>query len=126
MILPSTQMTSSGQTSLPHCCAKLATDCGARKSKTLMPRLDGFHRCRPPRRSAYLDEIDSRLHITNGHTNVERMRMPTLMPVMYALARCGQRPVTQRPRMISRAMAETMEINVSHGPFPKTGCKTLS
>ena len=36
-------------------------------------------------------------HITNGHRTDDFIRMPTLMPEMYALARCGHLPQKNRP-----------------------------
>ena len=68
------------------------TVAGARNSTALTPKFDGFQRWRPLYRRTYFDTIEIRLRSTYGQRNGDRTRMPTLMPVMYALARCGQRP----------------------------------
>ena len=57
-----------------------------------MPKFDGFQRCRPLTRSTYFDVIEIAEHSAYGQKAGERTRMPTLMPVMYALARCGHLP----------------------------------
>ena len=44
-----------------------------------------------------LGRIEIRLQRKYGHRNGERTRMPTLMPVMYALAGCGHLPYVRRP-----------------------------
>ncbi len=59
---PSVQITSIGQSELPHWMLRLATVAGARKSIALTPRFDGFQRCRPCQRIAYFDVIEIRLH----------------------------------------------------------------
>ena len=46
------------------------------------PKFDGFQMWRPRARRTYLEAIESRLHATYGQTNGERIRMPTLIPVM--------------------------------------------
>ena len=79
---PRSQMTSIGQTALPHWTLRLATEAGARKSMALTPRFDGFQRCRPCQRMAYFDVIEIRLHRIYGQNAGERIRMPTLIPVM--------------------------------------------
>ena len=79
---PSSQMTSIGQMTLPHWMLRTVTVAGARNSIALTPKLDGFQRCRPWQRSTYFDVIEIRLHKKYGHKNGERIRMPTLMPVM--------------------------------------------
>ena len=45
--------------------------------------------CRPLTRSTYFDVIEIMLHSAYGQYAGERIRMPTLMPVMYALAGCS-------------------------------------
>src|SRR5262245_15824362 len=92
MTEPSVQMPSIGQMLLPHWMLRSETVAGARNSTALTPRFDGFQRCRPFTRSTYLDRIEIRLPNAYGHRNGDRTRMPTLMPVMYALAGCGQTP----------------------------------
>ena len=61
---------------------KLATVSPARNSITEMPKLDGFHRWRPLTRNTYFDVIEIALHSAYGQKAGERIRMPTLMPVM--------------------------------------------
>src|SRR5262245_56986647 len=92
MTEPRSQITTIGQMLLPHWMLSRDTVAGARKRTALTPRFDGFHRWRPPARSTYFDTIEMRLVRKYGQRNGERTRMPTLMPVMYALAGCGQRP----------------------------------
>src|SRR5690349_16232914 len=102
---PRQKMISSGQISLPHCWLNGDTSLGTRSNSRLTPRFDGLNRCRPWTRIAYFEEIDSRLQMMYGHSRFDRTRMPTLMPVMYALAMCGHFPVAYRLSSISRAMA---------------------
>ena len=68
---------------------RLPTVSPARNSIAEMPKFDGFQRWRPLTRSTYFDVIEIALHSANGQKAGERIRMPTLMPVMYALAGCG-------------------------------------
>src|SRR5688572_3063875 len=89
---PSSQMMTIGQISLPHCTLRSDTVAGARNSSALTPKFEGFQRWRSCTRSTYLETIEIRLHRKYGQRNGERSRMPTLIPVMYALARCGQCP----------------------------------
>ena len=79
-------MTAIGATALPHWMLRRVTVSGARNSTALTPKLDGFHRCRPLNRRTYLVVIEIRLQRKYGQRKGERTRMPTLMPVMYALA----------------------------------------
>ena len=53
-----------------------------------MPKFDGFQMCRPLMRSTYLDMIEIAAHSAYGQKAGERTRMPTLIPLMYALAGC--------------------------------------
>src|SRR5690606_2931980 len=80
--LPSSQITSIGQRLLPHCTLSPATVAGARNSIALTPRFDGFQRCRPRQRIAYFDAIEIKLHSAYGQNAGERIRIPTLIPVM--------------------------------------------
>src|SRR4029450_195880 len=89
IIEPSAQTTSIGQSVLPHWTLSVATVAGARKSMALTPRFDGFQRCRPCQRIAYFEVIEIRLQSMYGQNAGERIRMPMLIPVMYALARWG-------------------------------------
>src|SRR5687768_12825218 len=98
--VPSNQMTAIGHSVLPHWMLRRDTVVGARKSSALTPKFDGFQRCRPFTRSTYFDVIEIRLPSQYGHKNGERTRIPTLIPVIYALARCGHRPYVRRPRTI--------------------------
>ena len=70
-----------------------ATVSGARNTSTEIPKFDGFQMCRPFTRSTYFDMIETTAHTRYGHTAGDRTRMPTLMPLMYALARFGNFPV---------------------------------
>src|ERR1043166_3700595 len=85
----------------------LSTDAlaGARNRSADTPKFDGFQMCRLLTRKTYLLAIDTSEHKTYAHRNGERTRMPTLMPVMYALAGCGHLPYVSRP-MISSARSE--------------------
>jgi hypothetical protein len=49
---------------------------------------------------------------TYGHRNGDRIRMPTLMPEMYALAGCGHLPYVILPSTSSTAIAVTIATNV--------------
>src|SRR5690349_3286085 len=92
MIEPRIQMTIIGPIELPNWMLRLATASFARNSIATMPKLEGFQMCRPLTRSTYLDVIVIALQRTYGQINGERTRMPTLMPEIYALARCGTFP----------------------------------
>src|SRR3954452_9111236 len=99
---PRHQMTSIGHSALPHCTLRLATVPGARNSRALTPRFEGFQRCRPRQRIAYFDVMEIRLHSAYGQKAGEGIRMPTLTPVMWALAGDGRGRVTSRARINSR------------------------
>src|SRR3954470_20904984 len=101
---PRVQMTIIGQSELPHWTLSVATVAGARKSIALTPRFDGFQRWRPCQRIAYFDVIEIRLHRAYGQKAGERIRMPTLIPEMYALARWGHLPTNSRARINSMTM----------------------
>src|SRR5581483_3837323 len=79
---PSSQMTSIGQMLLHHWMLRTDTVAGARNRTTLMPKFEGFQRWRPCRRRTYFEAIEMRLTSTYGHTNGDRTRIPTLIPVM--------------------------------------------
>src|SRR5436190_19527855 len=98
MNTPSIQMMTIGQISLPHCWLRPVTVAGARNKTRLTPKLVGFQRCRPRTRSVYFDAMEMKLHRMYGHNSGERIRMPTLMPEIYALARYGHLPSHHRPR----------------------------
>src|SRR4029453_5897404 len=83
---PSSQMTTIGQSVLPHWMLKRETVAGARNNSALTPKFDGFHKCRPLKCHTYLDAIEIKLASTYGQKNGERTRIPTLIPVIYALA----------------------------------------
>ena len=51
-----------------------------------------------------------------GQKNGERTRMPALMPLMYALAGCGQAPYVSRPMTSSAPIAVTMATPVRSQP----------
>src|SRR5262245_18443832 len=89
MTEPSIQMTTIGQSVWPHWMLKSDTLAGARNNTALTPKFEGFHKCRPLRRKTYFEAIDVRLARTYGQKNGDRTRMPTSMPVMYALAGWG-------------------------------------
>src|SRR3954470_2899164 len=89
MIEPRIQMTIIGPIELPNWMLRLATVAGARNSIAAIPKLDGFQMCRPFTRSTYLDVMVMALQRAYGQKYGERTRIPTLMPEMYALARCG-------------------------------------
>jgi hypothetical protein len=55
---PTTQMTSIGHRSFPHCTLSGATAKGARNSRAQMPKFVGFHRCLPFMRSTYFDMME--------------------------------------------------------------------
>ena len=69
------------QRTLPYCTLRLAVCSGASSSRTVTPKLVGFHRCRPLTRRAYFDAMEIMAHSTNGHNSGDLMRMPALMPV---------------------------------------------
>ncbi len=52
--------------------------------------------------------IEIALHNAYGQKAGERTRMPTLMPVMYALARFSHLPKKMRPRINSTTKAVTI------------------
>jgi hypothetical protein len=56
---PTTQITSMGQRSFPHCTLNGATAKGARKRRAQMPKLLGFQRCRRLMRSTYFDMMET-------------------------------------------------------------------
>src|SRR5690349_24968482 len=105
MIDPRIQITSKGQRKLPHCIDNAVTVSGARNNNTQMPKFEGFHKCRSFTRNTYFDMIDRTLHKAYGQNAGERMRMPTLMPVMYALARLSHLPKNIRPSTSSVMIA---------------------
>src|SRR5215213_5485232 len=105
---PRIQITSKGHLKLPHCTLKLATDSGARNSNTQMPKFDGFQRCRPFTRNTYFDMIESTLHNAYGQNAGERSRIPTLIPLIYALARLSHLPKKIRPSTSSVTSAQTI------------------
>src|SRR6476660_1256381 len=88
---PSVQMAIIGHRLLPHWMESTDTVAGARNTTVLTPKFDGFHRWRPSRRSTYFDTIEIRLASAYGHRKGDRTRIPTLSPVMYALAGWGHR-----------------------------------
>src|SRR3954468_18661667 len=92
MTAPRTQMTTMGQITLPHWMLRTDALAGARNSSAETPKFDGFHRCRLLIRKTYFVAIDTSAHSTYAHRNGDRTRMPTLIPVMYALAGCGHVP----------------------------------
>ena len=53
-----------------------------------MPKFDGFQIWRPLMRNTYLDMMEIAAHRAYGQNAGERTRIPTLMPLMYALAGC--------------------------------------
>src|SRR5262245_30683793 len=87
---PRAHTTSMGYTALPHCILSVAKYSRAISSITAIPKFEGFQRCLPFHRMTYFDVIAMALVSANGHHSGERIRMPTLMPVMYALARIGR------------------------------------
>src|SRR5580658_9737567 len=109
---PSAQMTTSEPKLLPHCMLSEATDWEARKSMAQMPKLEGFQIWRPRKRSAYFEVMERRLQSAKGQKAGERRRIPTLMPVMYALAGCGHLRRKIRPSTISATMLVTMARSV--------------
>src|SRR5512138_1077165 len=102
---PRIQITTIGQITLPHWMLRTEALAGARNSSALTPKFDGFHRCRSRKRKTYFVAIETRLVSAYAHRNGDRTRIPTLMPVMYALAGCGQRPYVRRPITSSAAIA---------------------
>src|SRR6202044_4019712 len=101
---PSDQITSIAQRLFPHWILKVVTDSAARNSTTQMPKFDGFQICRFFTRRTYLDVIAIIAHNAYGQNAGERRRIPTLMPVIYALATFGHLPTTNFPRINSVAM----------------------
>src|ERR1700744_4711614 len=90
---PSVQITIMGHRLFPHWMLSVATDSAARNSITQIPKFDGFQMCLPFTRSTYFDVMLIAAHSAYGQNPGERIRMPTLMPLMYALARLGNLPV---------------------------------
>src|SRR6185369_7746840 len=84
------------------------TASGANSNSTQIAKFDGFHKWRPFHRITYFDVIEIALHSAYGQKAGERIRMPTLMPVMYALARFGNLPYINRPNASSSSMAVAM------------------
>src|SRR5437773_85950 len=105
MAAPRIQMTTIGQMTLPHWMLSSDALAGARNRSALTPKFDGFQRWRSLRRRTYFDAIDTSAHSTYVQRNGDRTRMPTLMPVMYALAGCGHLPYVSFPITSSAAMA---------------------
>src|SRR5882672_3706668 len=103
MTEPRIQMTTIGQITLPHWMLSTDALAGARNSSALTPKFDGFQRWRSLWRNTYFVAIDTSEHSTYVQRNGERTRIPTLMPVMYALAGCGQWPYVRRPMTSSAA-----------------------
>src|SRR5438093_3004340 len=83
---------------------RLATESPATNSIAQMPKLDGFHKWRPLTRKTYFERIEIAAQSPYGHNAGERIRMPTLMPVIYALAGCGHCRYSKRPSTISIAI----------------------
>ena len=73
-----------------------------------MPKFDGFQRCRPFTRNTYFDMIDNTLHNAYGQNAGERIRMPTLMPEIYALDKLIHLPTKIRPSTSSVTSAATI------------------
>src|SRR5215813_1370908 len=105
---PSAHTISIGQIAFPHCTLNVATYSGANRSIMQMAKFDGFHRCLPLQRMTYFEVIEMALHNAYGQNSGERMRIPTLIPEMYALAACGHLPVIKRPRTSSTKIAMPM------------------
>src|SRR6202789_899433 len=91
---------------------RAVTDSAAKKSIMQMPKLDGFQIWRFFTRRTYFEVMAITEHSAYGQNAGERSRIPTLMPVMYALARCGHLPVIVRPRISSATMLEPMASRV--------------
>jgi hypothetical protein len=75
-------MTSIGHILFPHCMLSPATLNGRKASIQEIPKLDGFQIWVFLKRNTYFDMIEMIAVIAKGHTNVERTRMPTLIPVI--------------------------------------------
>src|ERR1043166_236106 len=107
----------------------LSTDAlaGARNRSADTPKFDGFQMCRLLTRKTYLLAIDTSEHKTYAHRNGERTRMPTLMPVMYALAGCGHLPYVSRPMISSAPMATRIAVAVREYPsrIPNDRCALI-
>jgi hypothetical protein len=84
------------------------------------PKFDGFQMCRPSTRSTYFDVIEIAEHNAYGQNAGERTSMPTLMPEIYELARCGHDPEKSRASTISTPiavqMANTVRDQLSRNP----------
>src|SRR6185369_8486468 len=124
---PSSQITTIGATTFPHCTLRSDTVSGARNRIRLTPRFDGFHRWRPRKRRTYFDAIEMNAQSAYGHRNGDRSRMPTLMPVMYALAAYGHLPYVMRPSTISLANAVRIASPVRSHPsrMPNDRCAVM-
>ena len=108
MTLPKHQTTIIGRRLLPHWTLRPATVSGASTSIETMPKLEGFQRWRPSTRRTYFEVMEMAEHRAYGHIAGDRTSMPTLMPEMYELARCGQAPENTRASTSSMAMAVAM------------------
>ena len=91
MTLPKHHTTIIGRRLLPHWTLRPATVSGASTSIATMPKFEGFQRWRPSTRRTYFEVMEMAEHSAYGQIAGDRTSMPTLMPEMYELARCGQR-----------------------------------
>src|SRR5271154_4625789 len=89
MTAPSAHTINIGHNVLPHCVMSVEKNSGAINNIVQIAKFDGFQRCRPFHRITYFDVMAIALVSANGQKRGVRHRMPTLMPVMYALARIG-------------------------------------
>src|SRR5215213_348610 len=105
---PRIHITNNGQIKFPHWIVSAATVSGARNNKTQIPKFEGFQRCRPFTRNTYFDMIEITLHNAYGQNAGDRMRMPTLIPEMYALERLSHLPKKIRPSTSSATRAQTI------------------
>ena len=78
-------------------------------------RFDGFQRCLPFTLMTYFDVMDIMLASAYGHTSGDLMRIPMLIPEMYALAKCGHFLVNSLPKKSSIHMLARMAIPVLRG-----------
>ena len=84
--VPNIQIMIMGGRKFPHWMLRLATVSPAKNKRTEMPKLEGFQMWWSFQRRIYFEVIDIRLQSANGQKAGDRNRMPTLIPVMYALA----------------------------------------
>jgi hypothetical protein len=80
-------MTSMGRILFPHWMLKPDTAEGAKNRNQLMPKLDGFQMWRFLYRNTYFEVIEMIETNANGQSKIERIRILTLIPLMYALER---------------------------------------